>query len=151
MSRPVVPVTIKDALVFISKRAENNLKRLNNVEALLEQVAGDEGGEKDLERLNNFANNAEEKINGLKNRVTNLEKDEKIASLEEKVINTNLEKDEKIASLEEKVEKINLLREEELKQLKTLKEELTALTTKFSDFEKNTTENNRVELVLGEN
>jgi len=133
MSRPVVPVTIKDALVFISKRAESNLKRLNNVEALLEQVGGDEGGEKDLERLNNFANNAEEKINGLKNRVT------------------NLEKDEKIASLEEKVEKINLLREEELKQLKTLKEELTALTTKFSDFEKNTTENNRVELVLGEN
>lgn len=133
MSRPVVPVTIKDALVFISKRAESNLKRLNNVEALLEQVGGDEGGEKDLERLNNFANNAEEKINGLKNRVT------------------NLEKDEKIASLEEKVEKINLLREEELKQLKTLKEELTALTTKFGDFEKNTTENNRVELVLGEN
>ena len=41
-----LPVTLKDAIIFVSKRAENNIKRLSVLEKTLEEVVGEEGGEK---------------------------------------------------------------------------------------------------------
>ena len=50
------PVTIQDALIFVSKRTEDNVKRLSALEKTLEEVAGDDGGEKDFDALKEGVN-----------------------------------------------------------------------------------------------
>ena len=68
------PVTIQDALIFVSKRAEDNVKRLGVLEKTLEEVAGDDGGEKDFDALKTGVMQTGERVDSLLNRVTNLEK-----------------------------------------------------------------------------
>ena len=68
------PVTIQDALIFVSRRAEDNLKRLSALEKTLEEVAGDDGGEKDFDALKTASTETGERVDNLLNRVTNLEK-----------------------------------------------------------------------------
>ena len=68
------PVTIQDALIFVSKRTEDNVKRLSALEKTLEEVAGDDGGEKDFDALKEGVNKTGERVDSLLNRVTNLEK-----------------------------------------------------------------------------
>ena len=68
------PVTIQDALIFVSKRAEDNVKRLGVLEKTLEEVAGDDGGEKDFDALKAGVSETGERVDSLLNRVANLEK-----------------------------------------------------------------------------
>ena len=104
------PVTIQDALIFVSKRAEDNVKRLGVLEKTLEEVAGDDGGEKDFDALKEGVNKTGERVDSLLNRVTNLEK---AASHEtnKKEKNETLVKSvlEQFASLREELEKLEEL------------------------------------------
>ena len=68
------PVTNQDALIFVSKRTEDNVKRLSALEKTLEEVAGDDGGEKDFAALKTESNQTTERVDNLTNRLTNLEK-----------------------------------------------------------------------------
>jgi len=68
------PVTIQDALIFVSKRTEDNVKRLGVLEKTLEEVAGDDGGEKDFDALKAGVSETGERVDSLLNRVANLEK-----------------------------------------------------------------------------
>jgi len=101
------PVTIQDALIFVSKRTEDNVKRLSALEKTLEEVAGDDGGEKDFDALKEGVNKTGERVDSLLNRVTNLEK----AVAEEKTKNEKNETLvksvlEQFASLREEFEKL---------------------------------------------
>ena len=104
------PVTIQDALIFVSKRAEDNVKRLGVLEKTLEEVAGDDGGEKDFDALKEGINQTGERVDSLLNRVTNLEKiavqektkNEKNETLVKSVL-------EQFASLREELEKLEEL------------------------------------------
>ena len=101
------PVTIQDALIFVSKRTEDNVKRLSALEKTLEEVAGDDGGEKDFDALKEGVNKTGERVDSLLNRVTNLEKvvaqektkNEKNETLVKSVL-------EQFASLREEFEKL---------------------------------------------
>ena len=104
------PVTIQDALIFVSKRTEDNVKRLSALEKTLEEVAGDDGGEKDFDALKEGVNKTGERVDSLLNRVTNLEK----AVAEEKTKNEKNETLvksvlEQFASLREEFEKLEEL------------------------------------------
>ena len=109
------PVTIQDALIFISKRAEDNVKRLGLLEKTLEEVAGDDGGEKDFAALKVGVTETGERVDSLLNRVTNLEKaatqEKNRKEKNEKLVKTVLEQfsslREELAKLEELVHKSN--------------------------------------------
>ena len=104
------PVTIQDALIFVSKRTEDNVKRLSALEKTLEEVAGDDGGEKDFDALKEGVNKTGERVDSLLNRVTNLEKvvaqektkNEKNETLVKSVL-------EQFASIREEFEKLEEL------------------------------------------
>ena len=101
------PVTLQDALIFVSKRTEDNVNRLTALEKTLEEVAGDDGGEKDFDALKEGVNKTGERVDSLLNRVTNLEK----AVAEEKTKNEKNETLvksvlEQFASLREEFEKL---------------------------------------------
>ena len=101
------PVTIQDALIFVSKRAEDNVKRLGVLEKTLEEVAGDDGGEKDFDALRAGVNETGERVESLLNRVTNLEK----THAKKKEKNETLVKSvlEQFSSLREEFEKLEAL------------------------------------------
>ena len=101
------PVTIQDALIFVSKRTEDNVKRLSALEKTLEEVAGDDGGEKDFDALKEGVNKTGERVDIFLNRITNLKK----AVAEEKTKNEKNETLvksvlEQFASLREEFEKL---------------------------------------------
>ena len=103
-------VTIQDALIFVSKRAEDNIKRLNALEKTLEEVVGDEGGEKDFDALKAGVGQTGERVDNLANRITNLEKTfAKTTKKKEK--NESLVKSvlEQFSSLREEFEKLEKL------------------------------------------
>ena len=101
------PVTIQDALIFVSKRAEDNVKRLGVLEKTLEEVAGDDGGEKDFDALKAGATETGQRVESLLNRVTNLEK----THAKKKEKNETLVKSvlEQFSSLREEFEKLEAL------------------------------------------
>jgi len=139
----VRPVTIKDALIFVSKRAEDNIRRLNILEKTLEEVNGEEGGEKDFEKLQNLTIQHEEKVDSLLNRVTNLE--EKNGSMHTALssqIDLVSSEVEKLNSLREEVEKLNSMREEV--------EKLTSLREDVDNLEKLVRDSIEVEMVIKE-
>jgi len=104
------PVTIQDALIFVSKRAEDNVKRLGVLEKTLEEVAGDDGGEKDFDALKTGVSETGERVDSLLNRVTNLEKAatqaKKKKEKNETLVKTVLEQ---FSSLREEFEKLEEL------------------------------------------
>ena len=104
------PVTIQDALIFVSKRAEDNVKRLGVLEKTLEEVAGDDGGEKDFDSLKTGVTETTERVDSLLNRVTNLEKEaaqaKKKNEKNETLVKTVLEQ---FSSLREEFEKLEEL------------------------------------------
>ena len=104
------PVTIQDALIFVSKRAEDNVKRLGVLEKTLEEVAGDDGGEKDFDALKAGATETGQRVESLLNRVTNLEKAatqaKKKKEKNETLVKTVLEQ---FSSLREEFEKLEEL------------------------------------------
>ena len=109
------PVTIQDALIFVSKRTEDNVKRLSALEKTLEEVAGDDGGEKDFDALKEGVNKTGERVDSLLNRVTNLEKvvaqektkNEKNETLVKSVLEQFASIREEFEKLEEVVHKSN--------------------------------------------
>jgi len=104
------PVTIQDALIFVSKRAEDNVKRLGLLEKTLEEVAGDDGGEKDFDALKAGVTETGERVESLLNRVTNLEKNH-AKTTKKKEKNETLVKSvlEQFSSLREEFEKLEEL------------------------------------------
>ena len=109
------PVTIQDALIFVSKRTEDNVKRFSALEKTLEEVAGDDGGEKDFDALKEGVNKTGERVDSLLNRVTNLEKvvaqektkNEKNETLVKSVLEQFASIREEFEKLEEVVHKSN--------------------------------------------
>lgn len=101
------PVTIQDALIFVSKRAEDNIKRIGRLEKTLEEVAGDDGGEKDFDALKAGVTETGQRVESLLNRVTNLEK----THAKKKEKNETLVKSvlEQFSSLREEFEKLEAL------------------------------------------
>ena len=109
------PVTIQDALIFVSKRTEDNVKRLGVLEKTLEEVAGDDGGEKDFDALTANVTETGQRVESLLNRVTNLEKahtkttkkKEKNEALVQSVLEQFSSLREEFTKLEELVHKSN--------------------------------------------
>ena len=101
------PVTIQDALIFVSKRAEDNVKRLGVLEKTLEEVAGDDGGEKDFDALKTGVERTGERVDNLTNRIANLEKTfGKTTKKKETLVKSVLEQ---FSSLREEFEKLEEL------------------------------------------
>tara|TARA_B100000029_G_scaffold504127_1_gene582422 strand:- start:627 stop:1040 length:414 start_codon:yes stop_codon:yes gene_type:complete len=97
------PVTLQDALIFVSKRTEDNVNRLTALEKTLEEVAGDDGGEKDFAALKTESNQTTERVDNLTNRLTNLEK---------KVTKSDKKKGDSESQLKLVLEQFGSLREE---------------------------------------
>ena len=118
-------VSIHDALIFISKRAEDNIKRLQVLEKTLEEVNGEDGGEQEFEKLKINSAQYSEKVDVVLNRLTNLEtkvtknmQDKRMKAFESKVINSVLtEKGNNNIRIENILEQFNLLKKE-FEQLK---------------------------------
>ena len=130
-TRREAKVSIHDALIFISKRAEDNIKRLQVLEKTLEEVSGEDGGEQEFEKLKINSAQYSEKVDVVLNRLTNLETKvtknmqdkrkkafERMKAFESKVINSVLtEKGNNNIRIENILEQFNLLKKE-FEQLK---------------------------------